>query len=307
MSIYTRMDSTVKRLLAKYDTRVTVSTITPYPLTTEVSGTGTFTDYTATASVPYIILTSAYTPFSDTKTYYSFTLSAIAAGDACYISFTRVNLASALGIIFQNVAGVYKARLCNIASQGTAVDTTFTYVTGDELAIAIDKNASLYGTLYFYRLGVLVVSYELESAPASDPTSFGCYFNSLSQSTVFTLKETPTYPIADATLFGAATETVNSKMMIKRRTAGSINSTTGVFTAGTLSSIELTGIVKTYNSRQIDGVSILTGDLLLIVDSTTEVLGDDNILIDGDIYTVVSINIVKPSASALMYKVQVRK
>jgi hypothetical protein len=154
---------------------------------------------------------------------------------------------------------------------------------------------------------VLVVSYELESAPASDPTSFGCYFITLSQTTVFTLKETPTYPIADATLFGAANETVNSKMMIKRRTAGSINSTTGVFTAGTLSSIELTGIVKTYNSRQIDGVSIQTGDLMIIVDSTTQVLGDDNIVIDNNLYSVVSITEVKPSASALMYKVQVRK
>jgi hypothetical protein len=46
---------------------------------------------------------------------------------------------------------------------------------------------------------------------------------------------------------------------------------------------------------------------MIIVDSTTQVLGDDNIVIDNNLYSVVSITEVKPSASALMYKVQVRK
>lgn len=98
-----------------------------------------------------------------------------------------------------------------------------------------------------------------------------------------------------------------TKLQIVRTTGSFVSSVTGLFTPGTTSNIDVTGVVSPYKKSQKSEVDIQTGDLLLILDSQNEPLPDDKFLVDGRTYSTVAIERIKPSDVVLLYKVQIRQ
>lgn len=95
-----------------------------------------------------------------------------------------------------------------------------------------------------------------------------------------------------------------TKIKIVRNSGGGVSATTGLYVDGTETEYELTGIVSPYAKS---GDSIKSGDLRLSITSDVEPLSNDSIVIDGNSYSIISINKVNPGGTTLMYILQVRR
>lgn len=92
-----------------------------------------------------------------------------------------------------------------------------------------------------------------------------------------------------------------------RKTGDSVNPVTGVIAAGTDASVTTTGLIKPYNDKMIDGSRVLMGDKELVLSNEHEPLLTDKPVIDGEEWSIVKINVVKPFNTAIRYLCQVRK
>lgn len=75
-------------------------------------------------------------------------------------------------------------------------------------------------------------------------------------------------------------------------------------TASTYSSY---GLSLNYKSGLIDGTIIKSGDIRLLMDSTTEPKINDKVTIDSKSYKIISVKQTNPAGIAVMYEAQLRK
>jgi len=81
----------------------------------------------------------------------------------------------------------------------------------------------------------------------------------------------------------------------------------GVVVAGSLSQFSVPAVVTPYLASQVNNTSIFAGDLQVNIKSDIEPLLNDELVIDGKSYKAVSVQLFKPSATTLCYRVQVRQ
>jgi len=81
----------------------------------------------------------------------------------------------------------------------------------------------------------------------------------------------------------------------------------GVVIDGSSTPTSIAAVVNPYNEAQVNNTTILSGDLQVIIKHDFEPLMGDIFDIDGKDYTAIAIQSYKPSATALAYRVQVRK
>lgn len=72
----------------------------------------------------------------------------------------------------------------------------------------------------------------------------------------------------------------------------------------TNSDTSIIGVMTWYRANQIDGTLIQAGDKLLLTHSAVTI--QDKIVDEGKEYSVVTVDVVKPGGTTLLYKVQVR-
>lgn len=91
-----------------------------------------------------------------------------------------------------------------------------------------------------------------------------------------------------------------------RTTQGTFVPSTGAVGAGT--STNYTALVhpSDYTSEEIDGVSVLYGDIKLLVYSITAVLVGDTISLDTVVYRIMSVIKIRAQGATIVYKVQIR-
>lgn len=303
MSIYNRLNTTSRRLLAKYDTRTSTNASVEIlrPLTTELlnpsNGTFTTTSATCTTTGGYIVATDENFEFNATRKGVIYTLSTIIDGDSVSLAFVSSGILAALGVNIQKSGATLYAIAGNLigADISSPLDITSIYTTGDNLLVAI-STAGTYGTVYLYHDG----DYE---TPILTHALTAPIVGTVNRSVVYIA----TLASASLTATLVSEKRFGNKLTIQRRAAGTKNSSTGVFTQGALSEIEITGIVSQYAARLINGTTIKSGDMQVIADSENEIRASDEILIDGSVYKVIDLIKVKPSDTVILYKAQVRK
>lgn len=91
-----------------------------------------------------------------------------------------------------------------------------------------------------------------------------------------------------------------------RETQGTFVPSTGAVGSGTSTTYTAKVHPSDYTAEEIDGVSVLYGDVKLLTYSTTEVLVGDTVSLDGVIYRVMSVMKTNAQGSNIVYKVQVR-
>lgn len=114
--------------------------------------------------------------------------------------------------------------------------------------------------------------------------------------------------------FATNTQATASRLLTKygqtvtfsRTTQGTFVSSTGAVGAGTSSTYSAKVHPKSYKAQEIDNVSILTGDILLIAYSTTAILVGDTVSLDSVIYRVQNAEKINAVGSTIIYKAQVR-
>ena len=94
---------------------------------------------------------------------------------------------------------------------------------------------------------------------------------------------------------------------LKRDTGDSTHPITGAITAGTDASVTTTGLLVNYKNDAIDGTRIMSGDKQLILSNEQAVTMTDKPTINGENWSIVAIETVKPFDTIIIYKVQVRK
>lgn len=100
--------------------------------------------------------------------------------------------------------------------------------------------------------------------------------------------------------FGGASERT-----ITYDTGGSFNSTTQTFTKST-STFTGWGVVSQYDQDEVDGVTILSSDLRLVLQKTSRRPEVDNtVSIDGDDYRIKAVEVSNPGGVDLLYICQV--
>lgn len=83
---------------------------------------------------------------------------------------------------------------------------------------------------------------------------------------------------------------------------------TGEFTEGTPTHPEPFGVLTKYSKSSIDGTIIQQGDQLLLVEpSVTIPRTVQEVEVDNEVWQVVDVETIKPGATAILYKVQVRR
>jgi len=82
---------------------------------------------------------------------------------------------------------------------------------------------------------------------------------------------------------------------------------TGVLTEGTRTEIATTGVVINYEDKDIDGVRIIEGDRLVVVDNSEIVSPSDRIVFDGEEWRVIDNKQAKPANINIVSFIQVRK
>ena len=92
-----------------------------------------------------------------------------------------------------------------------------------------------------------------------------------------------------------------------RVTGGSINPITGAEIAGTDACVTTTGLLRKYPDKMIDGTRILSGDRELILSNEQEPLPSDKPTINGEDWSIESIDTLSPAGTVVIYTVQVRK
>jgi len=96
-------------------------------------------------------------------------------------------------------------------------------------------------------------------------------------------------------------------VVLPRETGEKIDPVTGAVTAGADATVTTTGLIKPYPDNMIDNTRILASDRLLVCSSEYEILPSDKPTIGGEDWSVVSIKTVKPTDTAVVYFVQVRR
>ena len=98
-----------------------------------------------------------------------------------------------------------------------------------------------------------------------------------------------------------------TKMRLVRHSGRVMNPVTRELDAGTETEIEVTGITIPFSKSQIDGSAILDGDIRVILDEDTDPQEDDDILIDGDNYSIVSKTTFRAGGVLLGFDLVVRR
>jgi len=93
---------------------------------------------------------------------------------------------------------------------------------------------------------------------------------------------------------------------LTRTTGEDIDDVTGVVTPGSDTVYTPQGVLVEFNREEKAEGRIEHGDRKLILDDTIEPLLDDVLTLEGESWTIVDIEKVKPAAVDLIYKVQVR-
>jgi len=99
----------------------------------------------------------------------------------------------------------------------------------------------------------------------------------------------------------------STAMYLSRDVGGAISSTTGAYVAGTTTTYNVTGIVGNYSMAQVNGVSIMSGDLRVVITDEVIPAKSDSIVIDGNSYSLININTVNVGGTILLYILQVRR
>lgn len=95
--------------------------------------------------------------------------------------------------------------------------------------------------------------------------------------------------------------------VLARDVGGSIDDVTGAVVAGTPADQVVTGLLKVYPDKLIDGTRIQQGDRLLVIDASVQPLHTDRPVIEGEEWSVVSIETANPAGIPLAYFIQVRR
>lgn len=91
-----------------------------------------------------------------------------------------------------------------------------------------------------------------------------------------------------------------------RTTQGTFVPSTGAVGAGSSSTYTAKVHPKSYTAQEVDKISVLTGDVLLLVYSTTAVLVGDTVSLDAVVYRVLNVEKINVQGSNVIYKAQVR-
>jgi hypothetical protein len=91
------------------------------------------------------------------------------------------------------------------------------------------------------------------------------------------------------------------------RNNGSINPSTGEFDQSSGQEITVNGVTSTYADRLINETTVLTGDIRLAIDSNVEPKQSDDVLIDGDQYSIIAIDKKNAGGIVVSYILQLRK
>lgn len=74
--------------------------------------------------------------------------------------------------------------------------------------------------------------------------------------------------------------------------------------------VTIKAVRQNYKNAQINGESILAGDILLLVDSKALEIGlmpTDKMVNNDEVWQIINIELIKPADVVLFYKVQLRK
>ncbi len=91
-----------------------------------------------------------------------------------------------------------------------------------------------------------------------------------------------------------------------RTTQGTFIPNSGAVASGTASTYTALINPSDYTSEEIDGISVLYGDVKLLCYTTTPVLVGDTVDLDGVTYRVMSVIKIRAQGVTIVYKVQVR-
>lgn len=98
-----------------------------------------------------------------------------------------------------------------------------------------------------------------------------------------------------------------TKLTLQRLAAGVMNPVTREFDKGTQTDIDITAFTIPFSKTVIDGQSILKGDVRVIMDNQTTPEQEDNVVIDGDNYSIISITPFNAGGIVLGHEIQVRR
>lgn len=114
-----------------------------------------------------------------------------------------------------------------------------------------------------------------------------------------------------ASLATTAAEQIADKgrdVQLVYKTAGTYNPATDKLDNDVEETVTVKALVTNYNKRDISGGLVEANDLQVIIaaDGITKPKTSDKIL-DDEEFTIVSVSEIKPGATAMLYKLQVRK
>lgn len=96
-------------------------------------------------------------------------------------------------------------------------------------------------------------------------------------------------------------------VILERTTGGQSHPVTGVTTPIVQDDKTTTGILKRYPNKLIDGSRIKSGDRLIVIDATVKPEMSDKPSINGETWTIVSIEAANPAGIPLAYFIQARR
>lgn len=97
------------------------------------------------------------------------------------------------------------------------------------------------------------------------------------------------------------------KIKLIRKTEAIMNTVTRELDPQTVSEIEVTGVTVPYDQKLIDGTTILSSDIRLIIDSQQEPQQADDVIIDNISSGIISISPFNAGGVVLGYELQVRR
>ena len=97
------------------------------------------------------------------------------------------------------------------------------------------------------------------------------------------------------------------KLVRKDPTPRQLNEITLEPEAQTESELDLVAVVADLNAPLTDGIDVLKGDLLVLMDSQVEPFQEDSVLVDGFNYSIIDLKSINPGGVQIGWKLQVRR